>query len=391
MNAKKNTLFILLLGLFYVSACNFPGLTSPGEEGTPAATLTLVPTASVVQATSSPTLISPTESPVPALEPTPMADVGTTISIDNVKQLSIQAQIQSGFEKAIAALDLSSDGRYLAFSQWWDPENILRVWDLQEERLIQSLTFHTRDVMDIAFSADASMLASISQDGIVSLWEVGSWELADSISTFPRGAASLAFSPDGNLLAIGGYRNQLGVWRLADGKQLHHYNGTGPHTIHKVVFTSDGSAYYADTGYADVTAWSTADGELLRSFKGEACIGGYDLSSDETKLAYSSSCSAAHEPHDPLVTIAVRDVASGEALVYGAMKETSTRVFYTADDSLILTNSAATVRFWNAADGALFYQLPQAGRYIDFLLSIDGSLLIVGDADGDIMVYGVGS
>jgi WD40 repeat protein len=141
---------------------------------------------------------------------------------------------------------------------------------------------------------------------------------------------------------------------LEDDERLHYYDGPGPHVVQKVTFTIDGSAYYADTGYADITAWSTVDGELLRSFRGEACIGGFDLSSDESKLAYSSSCSDAH-------------------------------------DALIITNSGGTIRFWDSEDGSLHYQLPPTGHYVEFLLSDDGSLLIVGDADGDVLIYGVGS
>jgi WD40 repeat protein len=337
-----------------------------------------------------PSPTSTTEALDPTQEPIPGPSEGIPISIDNVKQLSIQTTLQHEMNNAFRVLQLSNDGRFLITTQWWDTEDTIWVWDIQGEILIQSLTFHSKDVAGIAFSSDGNLMASGSQDGLVALWEVGSWELIESFMAHPRGVSSLAFSPDGNLLAVGGYLNQLGVWRLVDGERLHHYDGQNQHVTNKVAFTSDGSEYYADTDYADITAWSTANGELLRSFRGEACIGGYDLSSDESMLAYSSSCSAAQEPHDPLVTIAVRDVATGKALVYGALKETSTNLFFTADDALILTNSGSTIRFWNASDGTLYHQLPRTSRYIDFLLSEDGSLLVVGEVDGDVLIYSVG-
>jgi WD40 repeat protein len=354
---KITTILIFLLGLLSLTACNFPGSPDGGEMGVADASPTShVTTAPVVPSESpSPTtapvvpseLPSPTstiEAPDPTQEPTPGSSERIALSIDNVKQLSLQTKLQHELKTFIVTLDLSSDGRYLVASQRWDPENALSVWDLQGEILIQSLSFHSKDVTDITFSPDGNLIAAGSQDGMVAVWEVGSWDLVDGFMAYPEGVASLAFSPDGSLLAVGGYRNQLGIWRLADGERLHHYDGQYTFYARKVAFTSDGSEYYADTGYADITAWSTATGELLRSFRGEACIGGYDLSSDETMLAYSSSCSAAQEPHDPLVTIAVRDVASGKALVYGALKETSTIVFFTNDDTLILTNSATTIR-----------------------------------------------
>ena len=386
MDTKAVTVPILLLGFLSLSACNYPGLQGGGEMDVPVAT----PTTAPIEATALPSPSPTTEVLDPTQEPLLVTSETIPISIYNVKELVLQTQLQSELNNIHAAFDLSVDGQYIALSQWYVPENVVRIWDLEQGSFIESLTFHAKDVVAIAFSPIGTVLASGSQDGMVTLWEVGSWEMIESFLGYAEGVSSLAFSPDGNMLAVGGYRNQLGVWRLEDGERLHYYDGSGPHVVQKVTFTKDGHEYYADTGYADITAWSTADGELIRSFRGEACIGGYDLSSDETMLAYSSSCSAAHEPHDPLAPIAIRDVASGEALVYGAMKETSTHVYFTDDDALIISNSGGTIRFWDAEDGSLHYQLPPTGRVVDFMLSDDGSLLIVGDADGDVMVYGVG-
>ena len=386
MDTKAVTIPILLLGFLSLSACNYPGLQGGGEMDVPVATPTTAPIEAAALPSPSPT----TEALDPTQEPLPVTSETIPISIDNVKELVLQTQLQSELNNIHAAFDLSVDGQYIALSQWYVPENVVRIWDLEQGSFIESLTFHAKDVVAIAFSPIGTVLASGSQDGMVALWEVGTWEMIESFLGYAEGVSSLDFSPDGSKLAVGGYRNQLGVWRLEDGERLHYYDGSGPHLVNKVTFTENGREYYADTDYADITAWSTADGELVRSFRGEACIGGFDLSSDETMLAYSSSCSAAHEPHDPLATIATRDVASGEALVYGAMKETSTHTYFTDDDALIISNSGGTIRFWDAEDGSLHYQLPPTGRVVDFMLSDDGSLLIVGDADGDVLVYGVG-
>jgi WD40 repeat protein len=329
----------------------------------------------------------PTEEAIrePALE----ESAGIPIGIDNVKQLAIQTRIESDLHTMISTLDLSNGGRYLAFAQWGDHEVDIRVWDFQEEKFLPPLDFHTANITDLVFSPDGEWLASCSQGEEVALWEVGSWELANEFSAYERGASALAFSSDGDLLAVGGQRNQLGVWRLADFERVNYFQWDEPHVVDKVIFSADGSQYFADTGYADVTVWNTADGELVKSFRGEACIGGFDLSSDESKLAYSSECSAAAPPHDPLARIAVRDMETGEALVYGDRKEDSTILFFTADDTLILTNSGSTLRFWDAAGGSLVYQIPLVKPYFEYMLSDDGSLLIIGGGSGEILIYAV--
>ncbi len=395
MNAKKIVLSILLLCLLLLSACEFPVNRGTEEAYFPAVTATSRPTRepTMPMDTPSATIQPETQEPVteptqePTQEPTLEEPVGIPIGIDNVEQLFLQTQIDTGINSTFSALDLSPDGRYLAMTQWGDPEVDIRLWDFQTASMLPPLDFHTANVTDVAFSPDGEWLASCSQNGEVALWEVGSWELADSFTSYERGASALAFSPDGSLLAVGGQRNQLGVWRLADFERVNYFEQSNPFEVDKIIFTADGSRYFADTGYADVTAWNTADGELVKSFRGEACIGGFDLSSDESKLAYSSECSDAHEPHDPLARVAVRDVESSEALVYGDRKEDSTILYYTADDTLIITNNRNRLRFWDAADGSLVYQIPTGAYYVEYMLSDDGSLLIVGGGNGDIRIY----
>jgi len=399
VNARKTVLSLLLLCLLCLSACEFPGYRNSEDAYLPAVTATPRPTRKPMtpRDTPTPTLQpdnqDPTQEPTaePTQEPTPEEPAGIPIGIDNVEQLAVQTRIESDLNTVISALDLSGDGRYLAFAQWGDLEVDIRVWDFREETLLPPLDFHTANVTDVVFSPDGEWLASCSQNGDVALWEVGTWNLATSFSTYERGASSLAFSPDGSLLAVGGNRNQLGVWRMGDFERVNYYEWSNPHIVDKIAFSADGSRYFADTGYADITVWNTADGEQLQSFRGEACIGGFDLSSDEIRLAYSSSCSDAHAPHDPLARVAVRDVATGEALVYGDRKEDSTILFFTADASLIITNNRDRLRFWDAADGSLVHQIATGVYWVEYMLSEDGSMLIVGGGSGEILIYAVES
>jgi len=330
-----------------------------------------------------------TKAPEPTGEPQPAVVEPIAIGMDNVHRLTLQSSFSTEDEKAISSLALSKDGRFIAYTYWHDPEKVIRLFDLTTETTLPPLLFHKRDVTSVAFSPDGDLLAAGSQDGSVSLWRVGDWELAETFFTLKDGISSLAFSPNGAFLALGGYKNHLALWSFEDAALQPLFFGTGPHVTDRVMFTQDGSVIYADTSYADVTAWSVATGEQVQSIRGEACIGSFDLSSADTRLAYSSSCSAAQEPHDPLAVIAVRDVSSGEALMYGSMAETSTVLYFTEDDALILTNSDGTVRFWDALDGSLHYLLPKTARYVEFILSEDGSTLILGEADGDILIYGL--
>jgi WD40 repeat protein len=380
---------ILLLGLLSLSACEFPRNPAHEDALVASGAPTSSPTAKVVDASLTPSPTVEGASVQPTQEPTPQSEAIVPIGIDNIERIAVQARIESDLNTAFSTLDLSHDGRYLAFAQWGNQLVDVYVWDFHEELMHPPLDFHTAYVTDVVFSPDGEWLASCSRNGEVALWEVGSWDLASSFSTFERGATALAFSPDGQFLAVGGQRNQLGVWTMGDFERVNYYEWAGPHPVDQIIFTADGSQYYADTAYADITAWNTADGELVRTFRGEACIGGFDVSSDEIYLAYSSKCSDAQPPHDPLVPIAVRDAATGDALAYGDRRDVSTILYYTGDDRLILTNSGQTLRYWDASDGSLVGQLPVGEYYFEFMLSDDGSLLIIGGPSGQILIYAV--
>ncbi len=261
MNKKAVTTPVLLIGLLSLSSCNFPGLQGGGEMDVPVAT----PTTAPIEAPALPSPSPTTEVLDSTQEPLPVTSERIPISIDNLKELTIQTHLESELANIHAAFDLSVDGQYIALSHWYFPENVVRIWDLELGSFIESLTFHTKDVVAIAFSPIGNVLASGSQDGRIALWEVGTWEMIESFLGYAEGVSSLSFSPDGSMLAVGGYRNQLGVWRLEDGERLYYYDGSGPHVVNNVTFTNDGREYYADTGYADITAWSTVNGELLRS------------------------------------------------------------------------------------------------------------------------------
>jgi hypothetical protein len=186
MNSKAITIPILLLGFFSLSACNFPGLQGGGELDIPVAT----PTTAPLEATALPSPSPPTDAPDPTEEQVTSERI--PISIDNVKHLAIQTTLRSEVDKPIAAIDLSPDGRYLAFSYWHDPGKILTVWDLQDDVLV-SLAFHDWNVKSAAFSPGGGYLTSASQDGMVALWEVGSWELIDSFLGLSGGSSLARF------------------------------------------------------------------------------------------------------------------------------------------------------------------------------------------------------
>jgi WD40 repeat protein/DNA-binding SARP family transcriptional activator len=90
----------------------------------------------------------------------------------------------------------------------------VEVWDPAAGRRVETLAGNTGGVLDLAFSADGSRLATGSLDGTVRIWNPSSGEQLLTLRGHYGSASSVAFSPDGSRLASVGTEGVVRVWAL---------------------------------------------------------------------------------------------------------------------------------------------------------------------------------
>jgi WD40 repeat protein len=90
----------------------------------------------------------------------------------------------------------------------------VEVWDPATGRRVATLSGITGGVLDLAFNADGSQLATSSQDGTVRIWDPASGERILVLHGHYTGVFSVAFSPDGARLASVGSEGVVRVWAL---------------------------------------------------------------------------------------------------------------------------------------------------------------------------------
>lgn len=94
------------------------------------------------------------------------------------------------------------------------PGETVDVWDAANGRHVTALEGNTGGVLDLAFTADGSRLATGSLDGTVRVWDPTSGEQLLVLPGHHELVSSVAFSPDGTTLASASADGTVRVWTL---------------------------------------------------------------------------------------------------------------------------------------------------------------------------------
>jgi WD40 repeat protein len=107
----------------------------------------------------------------------------------------------------------SPDGRRLATG---GEANTVKIWDVQNGRLLRTLEGHNGDVYTVAFSPDddGRWIASGGEDSAVKIWDSHTGTLIRSFRGHTGLVSSVAFSPDGRRLVSGSRDHTVKVWDL---------------------------------------------------------------------------------------------------------------------------------------------------------------------------------
>lgn len=126
----------------------------------------------------------------------------------------------------------------------------------------EQLSGHGKTVQQIAFSADSALLVSGSHDKTIKLWQLSDQRLLQTFTGHTDQVQSVALSSDGQTLASAAADRTIRLWNL-DGtlrQALHGHQGL----VRQVFFSADGELIFSAGYDGQVKIW-TLDGELLRS------------------------------------------------------------------------------------------------------------------------------
>jgi WD40 repeat protein len=160
------------------------------------------------------------------------------------RQLLAPLPNQAGMINAIA---FSPDGQLLAVASCAAFDDAhrctggeIRLWNAVTRQVDKPLQDHGKGIIDVTFSANGTLLASVSVDGAIMLWDSATRQVIATLPTDPAHPASgIVFSPDGKLLASRGSDTTILLWDVASRRQIGQLAG---HTdkVRSLAFSPDG-------------------------------------------------------------------------------------------------------------------------------------------------------
>ena len=154
-------------------------------------------------------------------------------------------------------VDFSPDGKWLACG---DKNGRLEVWDLQHQKLTQSLKADADKILSVQFSADSNFLAS---SGLYNhtLWSVPEWKTHGKIIGEAIGL-DFAFSPNNRTYVTSNLDGAV-LRSAVNGKRIASIKGATDSTW-SVAFSSDGRTLATGGEDGALRLWNVSEQQLAR-------------------------------------------------------------------------------------------------------------------------------
>ncbi|OFW06713.1 MAG: hypothetical protein A3H96_20560 [Acidobacteria bacterium RIFCSPLOWO2_02_FULL_67_36] len=164
----------------------------------------------------------------------------------------------------VRALVMSPDGRLLASGS---DDGTVKLWSLPDGRQLTTLVGHTDWVLELAVSPDGKVLVSTGIDGTIRLWSLPEGRHLALLNVHKKSVWSLAVSPDGTLVASGGVDGTLGLSSLSERRLLRVVQG---HTdrIWAIWISADSRLLATGSEDGQVKLWSLPTGSPIATLEG---------------------------------------------------------------------------------------------------------------------------
>ncbi|MEZ2278032.1 MAG: AAA-like domain-containing protein [Microcoleus sp.] len=170
-----------------------------------------------------------------------------------------------GHSNSVNSVAFSPDGKILASVS---DDNTIKLWHMESQTPIATLTGHSNSVRSVAFSPDGLTLASASSDNTIKLWHLESQKPITTLTGHSNSVWSIAFSPDGLTLASASSDKTIKLWHLQSQKPA---TLTGhSNSVNSVAFSPDGLTLASASSDKTIKLWNVQTQKPIATHTGHS-------------------------------------------------------------------------------------------------------------------------
>jgi WD40 repeat protein len=195
-------------------------------------------------------------------------------------------QTLEGHRDWVSSVAWSHDATRLASAS---SDNTVKIWDPATGQCVSTLEGHSGWVSLVAWSHDATRLASASDDETVKIWDPATGQCVSTLEGHSGSVSSVAWSHDATRLASASDDNTVKIWDPATGQCVSTLEGHSG-WVSSVAWSHDATRLASASDDNKVKIWDPATGQCVSTLEGHSrSVSSVAWSHDATRLASASS------------------------------------------------------------------------------------------------------
>ncbi len=287
----------------------------------------------------------PTSTRIP---PSPLA-----CSFSNGGHLNVRQIVKWDTQKNdVLEIAISSDARLVAAATM---NGKILLWDINSQQQLPALEGHAERVWDLAFSTDGTTLFSIAADKTLREWDLRTARVQRTIRR-PSGSSLTYLSSNGRYSAYR-YSSKIEVWDSADDQVIFSFDGF-PSNEHAIAFDDTRLRIAAGSDDGEIRIWDLNTNELLFT------LHGYSRRVEHIAFSFDGMKLVSVSNDGPTK---LWDLVSGELLYTVTGTDYSSHATFSRDGTLLAVGTASgETEIVDVKQGCILATIPTSGRRLQF-------------------------